>query len=107
MTIDLSPEFGVRGRELLSGSNIPPRFEDTKYKETCPPDLFGQKEENIIIELIAGSPSTAHSLVVGPSKCLVQASVSLRFVWETPPKKSCLILRPNLRVLWRGKYVAI
>jgi hypothetical protein len=34
-----------RGIELLLSSNITPSFEDTEYKETCLPDLSGQKWE--------------------------------------------------------------
>jgi len=38
---------GTRGRgiELLLSSNITLKFEDTEYKETCLPDLSGQKWE--------------------------------------------------------------
>ena len=41
------PVPGIRGRsvELQLSSNIAPRFEDTKHKETCLPDLSGQKWE--------------------------------------------------------------
>ena len=41
----LVPGFWGLGIELLSSSNITLRFEDVEYKETCLPDLSGQKWE--------------------------------------------------------------
>jgi hypothetical protein len=42
---DYEPVLGIRGRgiELLSNSNIAPKFENTEHKETCRPDLSGPK----------------------------------------------------------------
>jgi hypothetical protein len=42
---DYQPVPGIQGRgiELLLSSNIAPRFKDTEHKETCLPDLSGQK----------------------------------------------------------------
>jgi hypothetical protein len=42
---DHQPVPGIRGRdiELLLSSNITLKFKDTEHKETCLPDLSGQK----------------------------------------------------------------
>jgi len=37
------PETRGHSIEPLLSSNIAPRFKDTGHKETCLPDLFGQK----------------------------------------------------------------
>ena len=44
---DYQPVLKIRGRgiELLLSVNIAPSFEDTEPKETCLPDLSGQKWE--------------------------------------------------------------
>jgi hypothetical protein len=42
---DYWPVPGIQGHgiELLLSSNIAPRFQNTEHKESCPPDLSGQK----------------------------------------------------------------
>jgi hypothetical protein len=43
MTVDLFPGFGDIAKSLLLRSNIASRFEIREHKETCLPDLSGQK----------------------------------------------------------------
>jgi hypothetical protein len=58
------PKIRGRGIELLLSLNIAPRFEDTEHKETCLPDLSGQKWEvcRMLGILISEEGFIAHTL---------------------------------------------